>query len=238
MFEKLVVGAKIEIQYKDSIMKSTDQDRSYASQIIDFKDDELIVCNMPFYEGKLVPLEVGAVIETFFYIGSNTYRCDCSIEERGKEGNIYVMSMRPITEIEKFQRRAFFRLDCQMEVSLRPLSNEEMDFFEKREALPERLTGLVEKGVIVDISGGGMRVLARKRFEKDTYINVLFAVKVNGQDKVFNVIGKIIASFTSQAKSDVFDNRIQFYKTKKEDVNIIVKYIFEQQRMQRKKERG
>jgi len=238
MFEQLNVGGKLELEYKTTKVKQDDAPRvCYSSQIMDFLDDA-ILCTMPIQEGKIVPLEVNSVMEVFFYAGKSMYKADCTIIARGKEGNIYTMTLRPDTKLEKFQRRAFFRLDCTIEVAMKLLEPGEVAFLEKNERLPEKLQGTEERGVIIDISGGGLRVFARKAYNRNDIVCFRFMIEVNGDAKVVTVPGRIIMAPQSPNNPQVYDNRVQFVHVTKEQTEEIVKYIFEQQRLLRKKERG
>ena len=55
MFNPLVIGSRMELVSKKSL-RNNEERIVYASQILDFNDDS-IVCAMPIYEGRIVPLE-------------------------------------------------------------------------------------------------------------------------------------------------------------------------------------
>ena len=57
MFKPLVIGSRMELVSKKSL-RNNEERIVYASQILDFNDDS-IVCAMPIYEGRIVPLEAG-----------------------------------------------------------------------------------------------------------------------------------------------------------------------------------
>ena len=64
MFKPLVIGSRMELVSKKSL-RNNEERIVYASQILDFNDDS-IVCAMPIYEGRIVPLEAGKRFECIF----------------------------------------------------------------------------------------------------------------------------------------------------------------------------
>ena len=55
---------------------------------------KLLSATMPSRQGKMIVLEVGTLIEAFFYTGNYIYKSDCTVKSRGKEGNIFTVELR------------------------------------------------------------------------------------------------------------------------------------------------
>lgn len=238
MYEPLSVGNKVEfVPFVTKGKTESDPKITYVSQILD-TDEEGIVCAMPIVEGRLIPIEIGTAFETFFYTAKGIYKVDCDVTERKKEGSLYTLTVVPRETPQKFQRREFFRLDCTKEVAVKKLSQEEMGFFNEKKLLPDNVTGAEARYVLIDISGGGMRMLSREMFHKGDLIEIRFPLEIAGRVVVKRLAGFIISSTSSKNNRSIYDNRIQFKYIRKEDSEDIVKYIFEQQRLMRKKERG
>ena len=47
----------------------------------------------------------------------------------------------------------------------------------------------VDKGIIVDISGGGLRIMTEKPLEKNNYIYIRFPVEMNIGNRDIEVVG-------------------------------------------------
>lgn len=109
----------------------------------------------------MIVLEVGTLIEAFFYTGNYIYKSDCTVKSRGKEGNIFTVELRPETALVKFQRREFYRLKCTIDADIIPLTDEERKNFDVTGKLPDNFVMPEDKGIIVDISGGGLRLFQR-----------------------------------------------------------------------------
>ena len=158
----LSVGNKIELS---KIKKNKDDDAvTYVSQILDMKDEK-IVAAMPISEGHIVPIEPGSRMHAYFYTVKGIFSCEILVTERGKEGNIYIMEVECTTELKKFQRRQFYRLPCTIEGYFRKLTDTELLRFQHDNIVPED-TQDVDKGIIVDISGGGLRIMTEKPLER------------------------------------------------------------------------
>ena len=66
------------------------EERVYVSQILDMHKEK-ITAAMPIYEGHIIPLEVGSVLETYFYTGKGIFKTECIIQTRGREENVHIM---------------------------------------------------------------------------------------------------------------------------------------------------
>lgn len=238
MFEPLVVGGKVEVFNKNRHVSDDMADKEmFLSQIIDLKDDS-IICTMPVSKGKLIVLETGTLLEAFFYAGKNLYRADCVIRSRGKEGNIFTMELELKSSLVKFQRREYFRLECTIQADVITLTDDEKKEFIDTGKVPVNLLMSEDKGVIVDISGGGLRLFSKKQFEQGSIVNIIFTINVNGKEKKMSLAAKVVLSVLGQNYDNVYDNRMQFVNIRKEDTDDIVKYVFAQQRLMQQRERG
>ena len=129
MLKGLSEGDKIE--FKEILLLSEEQTgkrpSTYASQILDFDkdDDNVISVSMPVSKGHLVPLPKGSVFDTYFYTEKGLYRCKCRILDRIKTDNIYSINISLETELKKFQRRQYFRLEKTIPIIYTELSDEE-----------------------------------------------------------------------------------------------------------------
>lgn len=238
MFEPLVVGGKVELFKKSRRIKENEEAKEMlVSQIMDI-NDETVICTMPAKQGKMIVLEVGTLLEVFFYTGNHIYKADCTVKSRGKEGNIFTVELRPETVLKKFQRREFFRLECTIDADVISLTDDERKNFDATGKLPANFVMPEDKGIIVDISGGGLRLFSKKQYDVDSVVNVSFPIHIGDNEKHMKLMARVILSVRNQNSDSVYDSRLQFIKMKKEDTEDIVKYVFAQQRVMRQKERG
>ena len=104
--------------------------------------------------------------------------------------------------------------------------------------MPDNFVMPEDKGIIVDISGGGLRLFSKKQYDADSIVNVSFPIQVGDRSRYMKLMAKVVMSMRNQNSDSVYDSRLQFVNMQKEDTEDIVKYVFAQQRMIRKKERG
>ncbi|MDO5383109.1 MAG: flagellar brake protein [Eubacteriales bacterium] len=237
MFEPLYVGCKVELIPKLDYTNDNDTKISYVSQILDMTE-EYIICAMPIYEGRLIPLEIDSQYDAYFFVQNNFYKTDCTVVDRGKTDNIHTAVIRLDTKLVKFQRREYYRLECTTSAIVKTLSEKEREYYLKFNKIPENIVAIEDKCIIIDISGGGVRILSKIKYEKNQYIAITFPIMLGDETKLKTVVGRVVMSMTSANNSLVFDNRIQFVEISNNDREEIIKYIFQQQRMLRKKERG
>lgn len=233
----LYVGMRIEmVKPKNRVEDDSKQRVTYVSQIMDM-DPELLTCAMPIYEGHIVPLETGSEYEVLFYSKTKTYSGICRIVSRGKEGNIFICKLKLLSNLSKFQRREFFRLSCTMDVQLTSMSEIDILSYIDKKRLPDKSGGSSEKGITVDISGGGLRVLSNREYEKGAFVALDFILRRTSGVSRINIPGQIVQSAKSDNNKWKYDQRIQFKAISSDIQEEIVKYIFEEQRRRRKKER-
>ena len=230
----LKVGDKVEIG--KGLLGETDF-AVYVSQILDFREDEIIIA-MPISEGHVVPLEVGSVMEAFFYTAQGIYKCDCRITKRGKEDNIFMCAITLLGELTKFQRREFYRLECSLAAQMIKLELMEIFHYAQNKTIPEEMINQTVGATIVDISGGGVRLLSEHKFTRGDYLYLAFNIDMNIGLKKVEIVAKVIQSTESPKRSRYYDTRLQFKEVAPELRDLIVKYIFEQQRKIQQKERG
>jgi c-di-GMP-binding flagellar brake protein YcgR len=95
-----------------------------------------------------------------------------------------------------------------------------------------------DNGTMVDISGGGARFISQVRYQEGVLIRFVFSLFVNGRVTEYKLVGKVLKSTPIENKEDSYENRIQFVNMVNDDRESIIKYIFEEERKLRHRERG
>lgn len=228
----ITIGCKIELVSLDDITTNVKNKKVFVSKIYDILDTNLLQIAMPIYEGNIVPLSIGSTYSASFFTDKGLYECQVSVTSRYKNGNLYFLDVKLTSNLNKVQRREFFRLDCSLDATMRIMSDEEYD------------TGIYdedvswEKARIVDISGGGVKLLKQGYIEPNEIIVIRFELPVEEGLSFMQLVGRILRSSPLQGRAGIYDERIEFININKENRDKIVKYIFECQRMMRAKESG
>lgn len=240
----LKVGTKLEItSVPGDDEEFHDEGISYTSMIEDTFPNGDLEIDMPTYQRKLVLLHNGMRYQVCFFQGKVTYMAICEVVDRYKTGNRYFLRVAMKTQPVKFQRREYFRCECLIDFMYTELPNKEYD----NEALTKlrmelqgaRLGNLVKSGVILDISGGGIRFASKEKTIPGGYIRILFDIPVYEDGyQSFDLIGKVISSDPIEDTRMKYVNRVMFMCIENSEREEIIRFIFEQERKTRKLSRG
>lgn len=240
MVEKLISpGDKVEMKSVEQVLlpDNTEGRKLYKSSVHDVLEDGKINILMPMDKTKLVLLPVDGEYEVCFFTSAGMYRGNVRIIERQKIGNNYVLVTELTTNLQKFQRREYYRLSCIIEMASRAITeNEAVAIGKKLEHLVSE--NAMTKGVIVDISGGGLRFVSREKFEENQFIYIKFSIPIGGVEKEFDVVGKIVSSQDIPNRDSEYQNRVKFVYMDNITREVIIKYIFDEERKNRKNGKG
>lgn len=237
-------GDKIEIQVAQQLRqgrKLGELPTTYYSMVEDIREDGTIEALMPAKVGRNAPLFSGVRLDFVFYTNAGMYRCVAQVSERYVRENICLMLVEPKTPLEKFQRREYYRFGCVMDMQYLKITEEEAaieDITELKEHhrvnYPE---DFFQDAIAVDISGGGMRFIGNKPGETGDYLVISIRLESNSMDYYLEIVGRIMLcqKKESEKKEDKYEYRINFLMKNQKEREIIIKYIFEQERINRQK---
>ncbi|MEE1342098.1 MAG: flagellar brake protein [Lachnospiraceae bacterium] len=235
MKEVIEIGNKLDLILMDrSMVKEVQPKKIYFSQIADILKDSKLKINMPIEGGRIIPLEVGTGYSLCFYTSSGLYQCKATIVERYKENNMFFLVLERKTPLSKLQRRQFYRFNCMMEVQYRSiLEGEEIDVKEMERAEVLKLNW--SKAVMIDLSGGGMKLATTLQANKQDEVQISMVLPLSTGAKQYYIKGVVVASIPSANRSNVFEHRIEFKDITNQEREEIIKYIFEEERRRRQK---
>ena len=90
---------------------------------------------------------------------------------------------------------------------------------------------------IVDISGGGVRFVTDTENHTDSYIMIEVRLKSEENAKSYLIPAHILSSSVSKNKKDKYENRAEFVIRDRVIREEIIRYIFDEERKIRNKER-
>lgn len=234
----LTPGEKIEIQEmgRDISVEVMEFKKVYVSRISELLAEDKLEITMPLDKTKLVLLDVDKVYDFYFYTSKGMYQANAKITERYKKENIFLMIIELTSKLRKFQRREYYRYGCTLEMQLRKLELEEEEAYKKRERyfLPEFPAG---KATIVDISGGGIRFVTSEPYEVNGYIYCGFQIMMNQTIKKYELVGRVLASKKIDNQENIHQYRAQFCSITKQEQEELIRFIFEEERKNRRKEK-
>lgn len=247
----LTIGNKIELT-KEVHGQLLEKPVTYTSQILDLPDFGHIRAAMPSYHGRIIPLELGGIYTAVFYNGKGLFRCRCEIVDRYRDEKFYYVVLKQLSDLEKYQRREYYRMSCTMNAFLREVSKEEeiclRKIRQKSYASDEeywkciaKLDGCVKnwkEAVIIDLSGGGARLNSANEYEagESVYLKVSFQFRHVSYE--YELFSRVISHKPIEAKPGMFETRIEFQGITNKERENIIQFIFEEERKKRKKEMG
>lgn len=214
----LRLGDKIEVKKKSLLEKS---EVSYQSFIQDINGTDEIVITSPIVGGKLIPLELDRTYVICVYTSRGLYRCEGVVVARTKEDHLYLVTIKIKTAMQKFQRRQYYRLGCLLNFHYKDDNQE-----------------IWNEGIIKDISGGGIRFNSKYAFEINKQIECHIQLNFTDEIKHLYVPGTIVASEKSDVSPEYIETRVAFGELSGETREVIIKFIFEEERKRRKQEKG
>ncbi|MDE7479555.1 MAG: flagellar brake protein [Lachnospiraceae bacterium] len=236
MIEKFISpGDKLELKSTVNVMlpDGTEGVRTYKSSVYDILDDEQLELVMPMEQTKLVLLPVDGEYDVCFFSHGGMYRADVRIIDRQKINGTYILVAELISNLHKYQRREYYRFNCVVEMSAREMARQEVDAFARG------FTYLIsekemERGVIVDISGGGTRFVSRRKFNENSKILMRFCLSIMGMYRPFLLAARVICSNEIENRPNEYENRVKFEFIDTATREEIIKYIFDEERKNRK----
>lgn len=245
--EIVSIGDKIEIKQVDK-NGDTGLSKTYVSQVVDFfEDDNMLSIATPIRRGTIVILQKLEDYRLCFYTTKGLYQCDCKMIHTYRENNMILALIKPITRLEKIQRREYFRLECIHEIKYRLITEEEIELEEKlllgkfsddeKNEIKRALTNINKDwliGSVIDLSGGGFRFTSELKLTAEDLIRIKLDYIIKGETSKLDVMAEIIASRKIENRVGVYEHRAKFYNIKEKDREYLIKYIFEQERKLRR----
>lgn len=205
------VGTKllIEIEKEDS--------HKYSSQLLDKMDKNKFLISGPIEKGSLIPMHVGESLKMSYFVENvGRFMFKGMIVKRSLS-KFYMLEVQLTTEFQKIQLRDYYRLYVKLPV---------IKYFEKPNG-----DIIEEKGQTQDISGGGMQIKCNKEHQFGDVVEC----DLKMDNKIVPVKGTIMRVQKIEDKEYEYSIGIKFQNIDPKSQEIVIKYVFEEQRNLRKK---
>ena len=242
--ELIQPGDKIDISFIQQLANmnpDAEPPKIYKSQVLDMKANGNLEISMPSEGSKLILLPLGVRLEFVFFTKGGLYRSMGQIKERYKSENVYMLEIELKTQLEKFQRREFFRYPCVLDFNFYPISEKEAKY-ETAEALLiylreiEELQDRENEGSIVDLSGGGIRFRTSEKLEPNQWL--LFSIHLQNENlnKQYYIVGSVISCVRTERSTEMmYEIRAKFQIRDSNTREEIIRFIFEEERKSRQR---
>ncbi len=241
--EQIMPGDKVDIRVLQQVKqdKADNKLTTLVSSVFDVDSDGTVELNMPSSGGRIILLSTNLRYEFVFTTAQGLYKANGVVQERYKENNFFLAKIAFTTPLVKFQRREYYRLSCMLPLDYLVIDDSITDLNTMKEvhyALSQKPDKYNKKGegTMLDISGGGLRFVTKTPIHAE-YLLMQFNLENEKRNEFIDVIGFVIRSEKLEESSRYF-HRIKFIFKDTKCQEHIIKYIFEEERIIRKKEQG
>ena len=220
---ELQTGTRFEFEFWDNTGEKAGI--TYVSQLLEPAMDMDMVISTPISEARLVfvPLN-GKVRLTFFHRKYSLLSFVAVVEAKESRGNISILKVKALSQPEKIQRRKHYRLDCLLGSELRIMTG-----------LPDNAPGTGSvKASVKNISGSGASVVTDANIPAKAILELFVSLSPS---TVVRALSIVMRSKTVEVKKSVsYELGLNFTEISPKDQDLIIKYVFEQQRVLLKKD--
>lgn len=235
----IAIGDKIELQSVDRGLEERTESRQkkYQSTVHDILSEDTMEIIMPMEQTKLILLPINGEYDLVIYGAGGLYQCFARIVDRYKSNNVYILVVELTSNLRKYQRREFYRFSCALEMFVRSLEQGEIAAVEDKKPCDFKNGLPLQQSIIVDISGGGIRFVSSQKYETGALLFCSYYLLSGGKQKKYEIIGKVLAGKELENRPGTYEYRVQYYNLDRDTREEIIKFIFEEERRERKKER-
>ena len=196
-------------------------DIKYTSLVEENYEDGKLLLYIPMMYGKIIKLPIDEEYSFTFVTENGILKYNALIKEYVYMDDFNFMIIEVKSEIERVQRREFFRFECVLPLKF----TEVLDGEENDKSLSD--------GTIQDLGEGGIRFLSNEDIEVGDRLK--FFITLN-YDRA-GAIGDILHKQEYPKSNFKFQYRVQFFDLQQQERDRILKYIFFEQRFKARKDR-
>ncbi|MFZ5987420.1 MAG: flagellar brake protein [Bacillota bacterium] len=217
-FDELNIGLKLELKLYGQ--ESTLNNSVFVSEFEWAQSSKILFVAAPIHEGKLYPVSIGTLVDVSFISGNNLYEFRAKVIDRGVKHNISLLKIEALSDIERIQRREFFRFECAIPVSVRIMNSLKNADFQDTNVI---------KTFTRDLSGGGVCIRLKEQVEQGKFISC--ELSLNDFNKV-GFVGKVVRLTKYDTSQGIYKYEIGvlFEKIEQKDREKIISFIFQEQR--------
>ena len=210
LFKKLSIGNSITlivqgVQYKSVIQEIVDEKTFFISHVL--------------RKGYQLHYEEDEVVEFVFYRPVGVYSFFAKFIKMSVLDNLFLLKFSTVSEIEKHQRRDYFRMPTVLNTVVTYTSHDEEE--------------LTFKTYTIDISAGGARFQSNSDIPTNTIININIYLS-----KIFSIEikSKVIWTYVPESIDEKKIIGIEFIEVSEKLKQKIIRFIFEEQLKIRKRQ--
>lgn len=210
------IGEKIQIDHIDI----RGQLQEYTSQVVDIHGLDFMDVLIPIHKTQDVYLKVDSIVKIVLPKGDAVYEFKAVVYEK-LFGRVPLLRLKTISEVNKIQRRDFYRLKLMRDIEARKILLENI-----LENNQEKKFGDTFKCYLHDISAGGVLISTKEDLQEGDTLEI--KIDLNGIELV--AYGIIVRRTLTVSPRAPYSYGVKFDKMREFDKNKLSRFIFEEQR--------
>ncbi len=229
-------GARIELEPIERVLQEGSEKKIYESKVVDVIGDDRLEIFMPIEQTKLVLLPVNGEYHIHFFTARGLFQCDAKVANRYKGGSMFLLEMKITSQLQKYQRREYYRFPCMLDMEVRELTEDEKRGIEREDTFyaEDDLPG--DKAVILDLSGGGLRFTSATPFEPKSTVVCSYTLRRESGNKRMCIAGELLSCKRLENNPGQYEQRVRFTHISPREREENIRYIFEEERKKRQKD--
>lgn len=211
----IAIGEKINL-----LLMNNYDNHQYVSKIESINEDETIDVLIPIAKNRIVYIKNDTILKVIIAKEGSIIEFKAQIVNK-LFGAIPLLRLKRVSEITKIQRRNYYRLRIVKSIKVRKVID-----------IKEKQFDEFFKASLIDISGGGIALAASQELE----LGDLIEANMELNTSMINIFGKIVRKdIRDEGNTTKFFYGVNFDKITEVERNIIMRFIFEEQRKLAKK---
>lgn len=198
---------------------------TYTATIQDTKSDYIMI-SMPVSENKYFTMHKGSIIEFYMASGNEIVKFQSEVLGKKVENHVQMAVISTPVFVEKIQRREYFRLPVSLDSKIYMLPNDKE--YTNIKDVPIGYYSRMKDGIIVDISGGGIKAAVKEQMMKGHC--AIVSMKIPDE---LTLLCKIVW-VEKDTRNRNYKVALKFEEISERERDKIIKFIFEKMRSQSK----
>lgn len=222
-FEELQTGTRLELELLNNPQDKIG--RTYISQLSEPVSKAGMIISAPISESRLIFIPLNSILHiAFFHTKYGLMGFTAIVTAREYRGNIAILRIQAQSELEKIQRRKHYRLESLLNTEFTVLGDPS-----------EKLTeDSLFKATVKNISGSGACIVTEENIPKNAAVELF--IYLSETVKIRAVCVVLRKQQVEVKKGVSYELGMHFTEISPKDQDLIIKYIFEQQRLLLKKD--
>jgi c-di-GMP-binding flagellar brake protein YcgR len=215
------INKYLQLDEKIHLVLDNEYDKhEYMSRVENISEDGTIEALIPIYRNRIIYIKNDSIVKVIVSREGAIYEFRAKVVSK-IFGVIPLLKLERISDISKIQRRDFYRLKIAKSIKVRKIIN-----------LKEKHFDEYVNATAIDISGGGLCFSSTKELD----FNDLIEVSIELSGKPITIFCKVLRrGIKDDDESNRFIYGVAYEKITEIERNIIMRFIFEEQRKLAKK---